>query len=75
MNAGDVRMVEGGEDARLALEAREPLGLGRVRQELERDRASEPGIERAIHDAHAAGTDLGFDPIGSEAVSGGDHGR
>ena len=55
----DVRMVERGEDLRLALEAREPLGIARERvgQNLQRDVAVELGVAGPIDLAHPAGAD------------------
>ena len=52
-------MIERGKHLRLALEARQPLGIGRegLRQDLQRDVAIEPRIAGAIHLTHAAGTD------------------
>ena len=49
-------MVEGGDGPRLALEAREPIGIARhLRgQHLEGDVAPELGVVRAIHLAHSA---------------------
>ena len=52
----DVGMVEGGEHPRLALEAHDVFRIvsERARQDLDGDIASQPGIARAIHLAHAA---------------------
>ena len=52
----DVRMVEGGDGAGLALEAGEPVGIaGEIRgQHLERDLATELRVAGAIHFAHTA---------------------
>src|SRR5467141_4257320 len=58
IDAGDVRMVEGGEQLRLALEAREALGVGgeHWRKGLDGDGAVEAGVAGAIHLSHAPGT-------------------
>ena len=52
----DVRVVEGGDGARFALKAREPLGIARQfgRQHLQRDVAPELGVAGTIDLAHAA---------------------
>ena len=56
MQRRDVRVVERSEDARLALEARQALGIGRERvgQDLDRHFAFEPAIARPVHLSHAA---------------------
>src|SRR5262249_47498578 len=52
-------MVQRRKNLRFALEAREPIGIGRERlgQHLQGDVTIEPGIPRTIHLAHAAGAD------------------
>ena len=52
----DVGVVEGRQQLRLALEAREALGIGDERrgQDLDRDVAIELGVARTIHLAHSA---------------------
>ena len=57
MNAADVRVVQGGQHLRLALEPRQPLGVGgeHRRQDLESHLAPQPRVARAIHLAHAPG--------------------
>jgi hypothetical protein len=54
-------MVQGGERARFAIEARESIGIlrQRGRQDLDRDFASELRVGRSINLAHPAGADLG----------------
>jgi hypothetical protein len=71
----DVRVVERGGELGLAVEARERRGLGRQprRQELERDVAAELHVVRAVHDAHAAGAQLGLDAIARDGLA--DHRR
>ena len=56
----DVRVVQGGEHLRLALEAGDALGIGRKgrRQNLDRDVTIELGIACAVDLAHAAGAQL-----------------
>ena len=68
----DVRVGEGGDRLRLALEAGERVRvLGEVpRQDLHRDVALELGVARAEHDAHAALAELGDDLVRSEAGPG-----
>ena len=55
VNGGDVRMVECGQQVRLATEARQPLGVPRHfgRQHLDGDLASERRVGGAIDLAHA----------------------
>ena len=52
----DVRMIQRGQQLRLAVEARHPLGVVReaLGHDLERDVAPELRIPRAIHFAHPA---------------------
>ena len=67
----DVRVVEPRDRTRLAVEALAPF-LGsrdRRREQLERDRALEARVDRAIDLAHAAGADTFDDPVGTEAGS------
>jgi hypothetical protein len=68
-------MVEGDEDARLLLQAREALGLVReiLRQRLERDLAAEIHVPGAVDLAHASGPEPGDDLVGSYACSCGNH--
>ena len=56
VDRGDVRVVEGSEHPRLALDAGQPLGVPRElgRQDLDRDLATEPGVARTVDFAHAA---------------------
>ena len=56
VNRGDVGMVQGGEQARLALQPGDALRIAgqRRRQHLDGDLSMQPRIERAIHLAHAA---------------------
>ena len=62
-------MVQRGEHLRLALEPRQPLGVGdeRLGQDLDRDVAVEPRVARAIHLAHAAGAEGGEDLVRTQA--------
>ena len=59
VDRGDVRVVEGGEEVRLALEAAEALGVLRDlgRQHLDRDVAAEVRVGGAVDLAHAAGAE------------------
>ncbi len=56
VDLGDVRMIERGEDLRFAMKAREPIRVAgeRIRQDLQRDVATELGVAGAIHLAHSA---------------------
>ena len=67
----DVRVIQRGEHLRLALEAREAIGVGgeRVGEDLQRDVATELRVARAIDLAHAAGADRGDDLVGAERCS------
>ena len=60
VDRADVRMCEGGGEARFALEAREPRRLGVVflAQELDRDLTIETEILRPVDDTHAALAEL-----------------
>ena len=59
VDAGDVRMVQRGEDLRLAPETRETFRILRdaVGQRFQRDLATEPGVLRPVHLAHPAGAE------------------
>ena len=61
-------MVQRGEQLRLALEARDPIRIGRERflKDLDGDLAVEPRIVGAVHLAHAAFAQLGHDLVGAE---------
>ena len=55
-------------DLRFALEAREPIGVGRERvgQDLDRDVAIQLRVARAIDLAHPAGAERRQDLVGAE---------
>ena len=57
VNGEDVRMGERGDRTRLALESRDPFGIGRhgLRQNLDGHVAAQGRVVRAIHLAHATG--------------------
>ena len=69
VDCGDVRMVQRGEDLRFTLEAADAIGiqLCRIGEDLDGDVASEAGITRAIHLAHAAFAEFGDDFIGADS--------
>ena len=69
----DMRMVEGGERAGFAREARRAIGIARdrFRKNLQRDVALEPGIARAIHLAHPAGAERRNNFVVTDAGPGG----
>ena len=69
VDRGDVRMIQRRERLRFALETRQAIGIvgERVRQNLDRDLASQLRVARAIHLAHAAGTEYRDDLIRAEA--------
>ena len=62
-------MRQRGDGVRLALEAREPIGIGRKRrgQDLDGDLAPQFRVARAIDLAHATGTDRRDDFVDAEA--------
>ncbi len=66
---GDSGVAERCEHPRLALEAREPLGVLRqvLGQHLDRDVAAEARIPRAVHLAHAADAEGRDDLVGTDA--------
>ena len=59
VNGDDVWMVQRSEELCFMLKAGEPLGVigPRAKQNLDRDVALQPRVERTIHFAHAAGSD------------------
>ena len=67
----DVRMIEGREQPRFTLEARTAIGVGDegLRQDLDRHVAPELRIARAVHLAHAAGSDQRSDLVRSEPLA------
>ena len=73
VNMRDMRMIEGGEDFRFALEPREPFGVARerLRQNLQRNVAIQLRVAGAIHLAHAASTDFRGDFVWTAAHAGG----
>ena len=74
VDAGDVRVVEGGEHFSFALESRQAISVARDRggQHLDRHRALQVRVGGAIHLAHAPFADLGGDFIGAEPGAGGE---
>lgn len=72
VDAGDVGVVQRGENLGLARESGDALGVGRerLRQHLERDVAVERGVAGAIHLAHAALPEGGEDLERPETRSG-----
>ena len=67
----DVRMIERGEQLRLAFETSQSIGIGRkrLRQHLDCNITLQSRIARSIHFAHSASTDGGDDFIRPEARS------
>jgi hypothetical protein len=70
----DVGMIQCGSGARLLLEACEAFVIERQtgRQDLDRHFASESRVSRAIHLAHAAGTERRDDFIWAETIAWGE---
>ena len=73
VDGGNMRMVERGEDLRLALEADEAIAIEREhgRYDLQRDVATKFRVACAIHLTHAAGAEGGEDLVRAEASPGG----
>ena len=74
VDRSDSRMVQGGEEGGLALEAGEALGVLSYRfwQHLDRDLAAELRVAGAIHLSHPALPERGEDLEDAEAGSGGE---
>ena len=72
VDRADVRVIEGRERASLVLEPRPSIRVVRegVGQDLDRNRASEPGVVRAVHLAHAAGAEQRLDAEGPQQAAG-----
>ena len=72
VQCGDMGVVERREQLGLALEAREPLGIGRerLRQDLQRDLTTELRVARAIHLTHPARAEWRDHFIGPEPGAG-----
>jgi hypothetical protein len=68
VDGDDVRMLERGRHARLALEAPAELRVGRElgHDDLERHAAVEAAVDREVDHAHAAAPDLALDVVGAE---------
>ena len=71
MNGADVGMIQRGRGASLALEPaqRLPVASQFVRQELERDEATEPGVLRFVNHAHSAAAELLDDAVVGEGLA------
>jgi hypothetical protein len=77
INGADFRMIKRRQDLRFTLKAGESLGIGceGLRQNFQGDVASELGIPRSIHFAHATRAEGGEDFVRAEArTSGKRHG-
>src|ERR1700675_2360570 len=68
----DIRMVEGGNGASLAMEPCEPVGILRhlSGQNLDCDAATQLGIRRAVHFSHTTGADGRLNFVDGEASTG-----
>ncbi len=77
VNRGDVRMVQGGKQASLPLQARDALRIvGKsCRQHLDGDLSMEPRVEGAIHLTHATGIQRPQDAVRSELDARGHRGH
>ena len=74
VDVGDARVVEGGEDLRLALEAGQPIGIGGegLGKQLDRDVAAELRVRGPVHLAHPPGAEGRNDLVGPEPGAGAD---
>ena len=72
VDRGDVRMVQRGEQLRLASETGQPLGIGHHLdgQDLDRHLAAELRVGGAVDLAHPAGADRSGDAVVRERVAG-----
>jgi hypothetical protein len=72
VNRDDIRVVEGGDGTRFTFESRPAVGIARrlVRQDLERDLASELRVFGQVDFAHAAGAQRAQDAIVREGLPG-----
>ena len=72
VDRGDVRVIERGEDPRLALKAGDAIRVGtrQLGKGLDRDVASEPRIARSIDLAHPAGTNRRDDLVRTNSGAG-----
>ena len=77
VDRGDVGVLELGEDLRLALEAREAVGVRgeRLGEDLDRDLALQLRVGRAVDDPHPALAERGGDLVGTEAGAGSERHR
>ena len=77
VDAGDVLMVQRGEDLRLAPEPRQTIRILRdaVGQRFQRDLAGEPGVLRPVHLTHAACAEQADDLIGTQLRAGSERHR
>jgi hypothetical protein len=68
VNRGDVWMIEGGEQPRLALEPGDVFGVAgeETRQNLDRNIAPEPGVPRPVDLAHSSGADSSLKVIDAD---------
>ena len=68
----DARVIEGGEDLRLTLEARDALGIARegLGQRFDGDVAAEARVPGAVDLTHAAGPERGDHVIGTDTGAG-----
>jgi hypothetical protein len=72
VDRADLRVVERGQHARLALEAGHPVGVGRevLGKQLDRDRAAELGVLGEVDRAHPAFADLVGNAVVQQGLAG-----
>jgi len=71
MDGQNVRMIQGGDQLRFALEALTARTIIEIsRDKLDRDRSVEPRVDRAIDLPHASGADGGQHLVGAALATG-----
>src|SRR5207342_345298 len=73
VNRADVRMIERGQDLRLALEPRGALRVpgDQIGQDFDRDRSVQAGVAGLVNLAHAAGANCRDNFVGADTGAGG----
>ena len=70
VDVDDVRMVQGGGGARLAVEAVQQLGVRARTQDLDGHGPAQAGVARAVHLAHGPGSEAADHLVGADARAG-----
>src|SRR4029078_2162324 len=71
VDSGDIRVIQRGQHPRLALESPQPLRIPgkRLGQHFDRYLSSQFAVRRAVHNAHAARTQLLLDSVIPESLA------